>query len=425
MSDPERPKDPSALDAAASRLPLTDNPLFLAGQQDFVDALAIADRISDTHYLMDARVAISLEQVRAGQPPTFPPEHFADFVQAKPDTRVGNILEKVAEIQARAGDLEGSERTMPFKSPGMDIDARISIVRAHAAQGREVRQFFDYLYSRNGLITRADSHDIEKIATTEQELTGSTSTPRVIEAYLQEAAEVHTPFNLPEENYLPDLAVTYARLGQPEEALAAWERGRHENDRKRTEDFSHIVLSFAKAGKDVSGLTQRATELVEKIDNSGEFKYHDLQVKIYGRLAQAQALVRQDSLPLIDMALEHADEAPENYSHLIAPSLMEVARAQVAAGLDAQPTFAKALLLVESLEVSEVGKDTSPYDNVTYFMSLEDVFNAQVELGFFDEACVTAERIDRIVSKDPDFIVEKVSWLAKLGGARMRAAMAS
>lgn len=425
MSVPERPTDPSALDASASRLPLTDNPLFLAGQQDFIDALTIADTISDTHYLMDARVAISLEQVRAGQAPAFPPEYFADFVQGEPTTRMGDILEKVAEMQARAGDLEGSERTMPFKSPGMDIDARISIVHAHAAQGRQVQPFFDYLYSRNGLITRADSDDIVKIATTEQELTGTTSTSTVIGAYLAEAAEIHTPFNLPEEHYLPDLAVTYARLGQPEEALAAWERGEHENDRKRTEDFSRIVLSHAKAGKDISDLTKSAAELAEGIDNSGEFSYHELQVKIYGRLAQSQALVRQDSQPFIDRALEHADEAPENYHHLIARSLMKVARAQVASGLDAQPTFAKALLLVDSEDMLAADGDANMYDIVDYLMSLEDVFNAQVELGFYDEARETAERLDQIVTKDPGWIVEKVSWLAKLGGARMRAAMAS
>ena len=63
MSSPERPTDPSAQDASASRLPLTDNPLFLAGQQDFIDALAITDTMPN-YYLLEAQTKIALEQVR-------------------------------------------------------------------------------------------------------------------------------------------------------------------------------------------------------------------------------------------------------------------------------------------------------------------------------------------------------------------------
>ena len=98
---------------------------------------------------------------------------------------------------------------------------------------------------------------------------------------------------------------------------------------------------------------------------------------------------------------------------------MEVARAQKIAGLDAQPTFEKALQLAESsVEPSE---PLRPEDVVSLGMAWEDIFNAQVELGCFDEARKVVDKLDQLTPQNPDFLIDKATWLAILGSARIKA----
>ena len=412
MSRPERPTDPSAQDASASRLPLTDNPLFLAGQQDFIDALAITDMMPN-YYLLEAQTKIALEQVRAGLQPSFTPTFLLNEMTGKPNVQKTAYGVKVAEIQARMGDLEGSSKTMPLASSVIDIDARIGIIRGYASHGVDVRTFFEDLYTQSSLLPRNVPTSIETISDAEQELTGSTSARKRVDAFMDTVPEQSRP------RYLPELAVAYARLGYPDEALAAWEGARHESNWKRAEDFSYIVLSRAATGKDPSELIVRAGELAEAIENVGDFSYEYLRVEIYGRLAQAQALAGGNPQQLIDRALEHTNRSPKTFDHIVASSLMEVARAQKIAGLDAQPTFEKALQLAESsVEPSE---PLRPEDVVSLGMAWEDIFNAQVELGCFDEARKVVDKLDQLTPQNPDFLIDKATWLAILGSARIKA----
>lgn len=392
-----------APDQTSEGLSLKDRAL-----HDFSTAIRMIEELNPSRGKDDASLKVSQELARVGRLPILPIDQYLNAAQQRENWANGEIYDGISLLQAEMGDISGALQTArkTFEHPWFHI----SLARTVARHGADPRPIFDILHNK----LRADA--------------GSTGDPRQAGYALEAQRELglDAPKSLLDRFRVRDrkdddysnswnleLVEAYARAGFPQDALDVWRITRDTGHHHRAQALSLIAVSQGRNGidpRETAADAIRSTEAIKGDERSG---YAWIQAEHYANLSRAYAIFQLDPQPLIDLALGKAAAEPTS---LRTESYKEIAKAQISFKANAKQTLKLALEQADNI-VKPGEEETSGYGGQIQIIYWEDIFQLQLEGGYFDEAHETLDRMDRY--KEEYMAGEKAVRLAELARAQM------
>lgn len=143
------------------------------------------------------------------------------------------------------------------------------------------------------------------------------------------------------------------------------------------------------------------------------------QAELYALIARAKSLSGQDPAELFAQALEIAPTiTPELYR---ASAYHEIARNQALSSIDGRPAWK---LAVEAAGESLKGQGKIDWiDEAEYSMYMEGYARIQVQLGYYDTAMDTVERIAAVDTSDRGSVLFKTEVLSDIGVTQAKSSL--